>query len=165
MYISHDEILGSFYRALGWDHVKGALPASTLYFEFYKTKPAKEERFLREGKFLGDATSGYKVRVFFNDTAGQPGQQVFLYSSDKKSQISTLEDFRDLIQDQLKTYQFPGLNVRDVCQNTSFKFKQDFYSPDTWKQEMSKIYVALNAMLTNASFVTLSLIASLLAFY
>jgi hypothetical protein len=44
MYITHDEILGAFYRALGWSHVKGALPASSLFIEFFKSasSPAQE---------------------------------------------------------------------------------------------------------------------------
>jgi hypothetical protein len=43
-YISHDEILGAFYRAIGWDHLKGALPASSIYFEFFsRIIPAKSE--------------------------------------------------------------------------------------------------------------------------
>jgi hypothetical protein len=47
-YISHDEILGAFYRAIGWNHLKGALPASSLYFEFFtkRTPSASEQRFL-----------------------------------------------------------------------------------------------------------------------
>lgn len=75
MYISHDEILGAFYKALGWNHVKGALPASSIYFEFYKTAPQpKEARFLNSEKFLEQSNADqYKVKVFFNDTAGQAG--------------------------------------------------------------------------------------------
>jgi hypothetical protein len=73
MYISHDEILGAFYRALGWDHVKGALPASTIYIEFYRSKAQPAQK---EARFLGvtDTTNDIKVRIFFNDTAGQPGE-------------------------------------------------------------------------------------------
>jgi hypothetical protein len=96
MYISHDEILGAFYRALGWDHVKGALPASSLYIEFYRPeqKPAQ-----KEARFLGATdTNDIKVRVFFNDTAGQPGVPVTLYTDPKKtSVISTLQQFKDMI--------------------------------------------------------------------
>jgi hypothetical protein len=82
MYISHDEILGAFYRALGWDHVKGALPASSLYIEFYRPQqqPAqKEARFLADQLYT-DTTNDIKVRIFFNDTAGQPGVPVQLFS-------------------------------------------------------------------------------------
>jgi len=35
MYITHDEILGAFFKSLLWNHVKGALPASALYIEFF----------------------------------------------------------------------------------------------------------------------------------
>lgn len=44
MYVSHDEILGAFFRALGWsDHVKGAKPASLLQIEFFvNNKPTQE---------------------------------------------------------------------------------------------------------------------------
>ena len=77
MYISHDEILGAFYKALGWNHVKGALPASTIYIEIHKTvaDPApKQARFLSEQKFLEENNANqYKVKIFFNDTAGQKG--------------------------------------------------------------------------------------------
>ena len=52
-YISHDEILGAFYRAIGWDHVKGALPASSLYFEFF----TREEFQPTEQRFLSDETT------------------------------------------------------------------------------------------------------------
>jgi hypothetical protein len=82
MYISHDEILGAFYRALGWDHVKGALPASSLYIEFYRPQqqPAqKEARFLADQLYT-DTTNDIKVRIFFNDTAGQAGVPVQLFS-------------------------------------------------------------------------------------
>jgi hypothetical protein len=53
-YISHDEILGAFYRAIGWDHLKGALPASSIYFEFFTrittVKSGEEQqRFLQTG--------------------------------------------------------------------------------------------------------------------
>ena len=87
MYISHDEILGAFYKALGWDHVKGALPASSLYIEFYRAKQGSREA---EARFL-QATNDIKVRVFFNDTAGQPGVPVQLYKdSSKQNKIETL---------------------------------------------------------------------------
>ena len=72
-YISHDEILGAFYRAIGWDHVKGALPASSLYFEFFTREDFKptEQRFLGDESLLEQAVIETKmVRIFFNDTAG-----------------------------------------------------------------------------------------------
>jgi len=97
MYISHDEILGAFYRALGWDHVKGALPASTIYIEFYRSKAQPAQK---EARFLGvtDTTNDIKVRIFFNDTAGQPGESVTLYTDPtKKVEVSTLQQFKDMI--------------------------------------------------------------------
>ena len=43
MYVSHDEILGAFFRALGWsEHVKGAKPASLLQIEFYVNKSTSQ---------------------------------------------------------------------------------------------------------------------------
>jgi len=91
MYISHDEILGAFYRALGWDHVKGALPASSLYIEFYRSQQQPAQK---EARFLGvtDTTNDIKVRIFFNDTAGQPGVPVTLYTDPTKTGVvSTLQ--------------------------------------------------------------------------
>jgi len=90
MYISHDEILGAFYRALGWDHVKGALPASTIYIEFYRNKQTQAKE--SEARFLGEAVDNdIKVRIFFNDTAGNPGIPVQLYTdSTKKTPIIKL---------------------------------------------------------------------------
>lgn len=35
MYISHDEIMGAFFKALGSDHIRGALPAADIYIEFF----------------------------------------------------------------------------------------------------------------------------------
>ena len=62
MYISHDEILGAFYRALGWDHVKGALPASTIYIEFYRNKQTQAKEV--EARFLGEGVDNdIKVRI------------------------------------------------------------------------------------------------------
>ncbi len=59
-YISHDEILGAFYRAIGWSkHVKGALPASSLYFEFFTrvtNRQFLQERFLNDELSLQQAT-------------------------------------------------------------------------------------------------------------
>jgi len=63
MYISHDEIMGAFFKALGSSHIKGALPASDIYIEFYTPATTSQERFLQE-----QADSGIRVRFFYNDT-------------------------------------------------------------------------------------------------
>ena len=49
MYISHDEIMGAFFKALGSSHIKGALPASDIYVEFFKPATPVTPRFLQEG--------------------------------------------------------------------------------------------------------------------
>ena len=71
MYITHNEILAAFYRAIGWAHTKDPLPASSLYFEFFRLyEPAQQEaRFLQE-KLSADSANDIYVRVFFNETAG-----------------------------------------------------------------------------------------------
>lgn len=94
-YISHDEILGAFYRAIGWNHLKGALPASSLYFEFY-TKDATMEV---EQRFLGEvaATPQKMVRIFFNDTAGQDGIQVDLDNKNAQNFELTLDQFESRV--------------------------------------------------------------------
>ncbi len=143
MYISHDEILGAFYRALGWDHVKGALPASSLYIEFYRSQQQPAQK---EARFLGvtDTTNDIKVRIFFNDTAGQPGVPVTLYTDPTKTGVvSTLQQFKDMIDKQIKSYQFAGQILDDVCNNNSYQYKTDYMDPSQWKADMNKIYTAL----------------------
>ncbi len=46
MYISHDEIIGAFFRALTSPHIKGAKPASDLYVEFYRPAGSQQGGFL-----------------------------------------------------------------------------------------------------------------------
>ena len=48
-----------------------------------------------------------------------------------------------MIDSQIKSYQFAGLPLEDVCNNTGFKFKTDYLDPSQWKADMSKIYTAL----------------------
>lgn len=36
LYLSHDEIIGSFYEALGYHTVVGTMPAGALFLEFFK---------------------------------------------------------------------------------------------------------------------------------
>jgi hypothetical protein len=64
MYISHDEILGAFFKALGSKVIQGALPAADIYVEFYKPGTTlSEQRFLQE-----EASQDIMVRVFYNET-------------------------------------------------------------------------------------------------
>lgn len=73
MYISHDEILGALYKALGWNQVKGALPATAIYIEFYKVSQSKTQQQERLLDVL-DETSSIRVRAFFNESADLDGE-------------------------------------------------------------------------------------------
>lgn len=73
-YISHDEIMGAFFRALGSEHIKGALPASDIYVEYYVPgTDTSEERFLQEAPATYNPKN-IMVRIFFNDTYNQQGE-------------------------------------------------------------------------------------------
>jgi len=73
MYITHDEILGAFFKSLLWNHVKGALPASALYIEFFTLN----KNSILSPRFLGAQDPlPIKVRILFNETVNNEGEDV-----------------------------------------------------------------------------------------
>lgn len=130
--------MGAFFRALSSEHIKGALPASDIYVEFYiPGTEAHEERFLQEVPLNVDA-SNIMVRIFFNDTYYRHGEILDVKQS--RSPM-TLAEFQTLITTTLDSFQFKT-SVADptVCGNTNFQFNQTFYPGDEWRQQMIDIY-------------------------
>ena len=161
-YISHDEILGAFYRAIGWkDHFKGALPASTLYFEFFtrQTKKLEEQRFLNDELSLQQTTSQHMVRIFFNDTAGRDGVYVNLNNTKNTGKFEmTLDEFTSRVSATLEAYPFN--NVRETCSNNKFNFNQTYLDPKKWREEMTVLYPRIKDAGVTRFLMSLSVLAS-----
>ena len=56
-----------------------------------------------------------------------------------------------MIDTQIKSYQFAGLPLSDVCNNSQFKYKTDYMNPSQWKADMQNIYTALSAVRLTAA--------------
>jgi hypothetical protein len=94
LYTSHDEILGALFRAFNWDYVKGAMPASALFVEFYQ--PAGTS-----------SPDDIMVRAFYNSTAYAPGISVPIDGHPEGESLN-IHDFKAFLSEQLGGFEFQG---------------------------------------------------------
>jgi hypothetical protein len=139
--------MGAFFKALTSKQVRGALPAADLFVEFYtpsSSEKAKPEAFLRDGRrVLEVGDSGIMVRIFYNETVSAPGKLLDMNST--YTNPMSLEKFQTFISDQLMTYPFNEIQDM-VCNNAAYQFNTNYFSPDTWRNNMKEIYTALNSI-------------------
>jgi hypothetical protein len=62
IYLSHQEVMQPFFKALAWDYLKEPLVASALYVEYYKDYSTVVPQIM--------------VRIFYNDTSNADGIRV-----------------------------------------------------------------------------------------
>ncbi len=68
-----------------------------------------------------------------------------------------IEDFMAFLKNQIEAVPFYGFTLEATCNNLNFKYcDTEFYSPTTWRNEMSSIYSALkeNAYLLSVGLTT-----------